>query len=462
MFVMLFSLLPVSPAHAADYDPNRPEILETDHLNCEAAILMEIDSGEVIFEKNADALMYPASTTKILTTYLALTMADVQDTVMISQNAVIIPEDSSKLGVTPGQQMNLLDLLYGTMLTSGNDGANAIAEAVSGSIPDFVDLMNAAADAFGCTNTHFANAHGYHDENHFTTARDMAIIARQAMKNETMRQIANTKSYVLPKDNVSRARQVNTTNKMIRLDENKPDCYYEYGTGVKTGHHSAAGWCLVSTATKDGVTLLSVVFNASSETRSYTDSKKLFNYGFTQYISTSIEEIYAMNPKVIDISSFALEDPEVGKLTLSLHKVDDLATDMIVTTRNQLEVWVQEFNDRTVTEFTRVFKAPVTAGEVMGTVTYTPEEGNPVVYELIATRSIQARERLAPTLDEIIEAAMSDPNPFPRLTFEMFLLFIGFPVAAIFLFLRFAKFSRRFFKKKTKVKAVKPKARYYQ
>ena len=244
--------------------------------------------------------------------------------------------------------------------------------------------------------------------------------------------------------------------------KNKPDCFYEYGTGVKTGHHSAAGWCLVSTATKDGVTLLSVVFNASSETRSYTDSKKLFNYGFTQYISTSIEEIYAMNPKVIDISSFALEDPEVGKLTLSLRKVDDLATDMIVTTRNQLEVWVQEFNERTVTEFTRVFKAPVTAGEVMGTVTYTPEEGNPVVYELLATRSIEARERLAPTLDEIIEAAMNDPNPFPRFTFEMFLRFIGVPIVLIFLFLRFAKFSRRFFKKKTKVKAVKPKARYYQ
>jgi len=460
--VMLLSLFPVAPAYAADYDPEKPEILETEHLNCEAAILVEMDSGEVIFEKNADAMMYPASTTKILTTYLALTMADPSDMVMVTESAVAIPEDSSKLGLAAGEELNLLDLLYGTMLTSGNDGANAIAEAVSGNIYSFVDLMNQAANAFGCTSTHFANAHGYHDENHFTTARDMALIARQALKNETMRQIANTKSYVMPRDNIYRERQVNTTNKMIRMDENKPDCYYEYGTGVKTGHHSAAGWCLVSTATKDGITLLSVVFNASSETRSYTDSKKLFNYGFTQYVSTSVAEIYAMNPKVVDISSFSLEDPEVGKLRLDLRKVDDLATDMIVTTKGNLEIWLQDFNEKTVTEFTRVFKAPITAGEVMGTLTYTPEEGNPVVYELLASRSIEAREMLAPTLDEIIQAAMNDPNPFPRFTVEIFIRFILLPLAAVLVFLRFARFSRKFFKKKTKVKAVKPKERYYQ
>ena len=460
--VLVLSLLPAAPAHAAEYSAEHPEILETEHLNCEAAILIEMDSGEVIFEKNADATMFPASTTKILTTYLALTMADMDDMVTVSYSAVDIPEDSSSLGLVAGQQLNLLDLLYGTMLTSGNDGANAIAEAVSGSIPDFVSLMNQAADAFGCTGTQFANPHGYHDENHFTTARDMALIARQALKNETMRQIANTKSYVLPRDNMFRERQVNTTNKLIRRDENKPDCFYEYGSGVKTGHHSAAGWCLVATATKDGCTLLSVVMNASSETRSYTDTQKLFNYGFTQYISTSVSEIYAMNPKVIDISSFSLDDPLVGKLELNLRKIDDLATDMVLTTRTSLELWLQDFDERTVTEFTRAFKAPITAGEVMGTLTYTPEEGNPVVYELLASRSIAAREQLAPTLEEIIAQAMNDPNPFPRFTFEIFLRFIGLPLIAILLLFRFSKFSRRFFKKKKKVKAVKPKERYYQ
>ena len=459
---MMLSFAPVPAAHAAEYDPNRPDILETEHLNCEAAILLEIDSGEVIFEKNADAMMYPASTTKILTTYLALTMADVTENTVVSPYAVQIPEDSSKLGLAIGEEINLLDLLYGTMLTSGNDGANAIAEAVSGSVYAFVDLMNTAADAFGCTATHFANAHGYHDENHYTTARDMAIIARQALKNETMRQIANTRSYVMPRDNIYRERQVNTTNKMIRKDENKPDCYYEYATGVKTGHHSAAGWCLVSTATKDGITLLSVVFNASSETRSYTDSQKLFNYGFTQYISTTVAEIYEKNPKVVDISGFALEDQEVGKLRLDLRKVDELSADMIVTTKTNLEIWSQEFHDRTVTEYTRAFKAPITRGEVMGTLTYAPEAGNPVVYELIASRSIEARESLAPTLEEIIEAAMNDPNPFPRFTFEIFVRFIAVPVLLLMVLFRFTKFSKRIFKKREKVKAVKPSERYYQ
>lgn len=460
--LLMFSLAPFSVASAAEYDPAHPDILEPEHLNCEAAILVEVDTGDIIFEKNADAMMYPASTTKILTTYLALTMADVTETTVVSPFAVQIPEDSSKLGLAAGEEINLLDLLYGTMLTSGNDGANAIAEAVSGNIQDFVYLMNSAAEAFGCSATHFANAHGYHDENHYTTARDMAIIARQALKNETMRQIANTRSYVLPRDNVYRERQVNTTNKMIRKDENKPDCYYEYATGVKTGHHSAAGWCLVSTATKDGITLLSVVFNASSETRSYTDSQKLFNYGFTQYISTTVSEIYENNPRIVDISSFALEDPEVGKLRLDLRKVDELSTDMIVTTKTNLEIWTQEFHERTVTEYTRAFKAPITRGEVMGTLTYSPEEGNPVVYELIASRSIEARESLAPTLEEIIEATMNDPNPFPRFTFEIFIRFIAVPVAIILVLLRFSRFSKRIFKKREKVKAVKPSERYYQ
>lgn len=460
--LILLSSLPLSPAYAAEYDPEHPEILETEHLNCESAILIEMDSGEVIFEKNADAMMYPASTTKILTAYLALTMGDTTESVTASDTALAVPEDSSKLGLASGEIVNLMDLVYGTMLTSGNDGANVIAEAVSGTIPEFVDLMNQAAYAFGCTSTHFANAHGYHDENHFTTARDMAKIARQALKNETMRQVANTRTYVMPRDNVYRDRQVNTTNRMILLDENHENCYYEYATGVKTGHHSAAGWCLVSSATKDGVTLLSVVFNASSETRSYTDSIKLLNYGFTQYISTSIAEIYKMNPKVIDISGFALDDTNVGKLELKLKKVDSLTPDLIVTTRNNLEYWLQNFGDLTITEFTRVFKAPITQGEVIGTLTYQPEEGNPVVYELVAARSIEARESLAPSLEEIIEEAQNDPNPFPRFTFELFLTHILIPAAIVVFLLRLTKLSKKIFKKRSKVKVIKPKDRYYR
>ena len=166
----LFALLlcPFFPALAADYDPAHPENLTTEHLNAQACILIEKDSGDVIFEKNADAMMYPASTTKIMTAYLALTMADVSETTVCSPTALAVPEDSSSARLVAGEQVNLLDLVYVTMLKSANDGANVIAEAVSGSIPAFVDLMNQAADVLGCTGTHFANAHGLHDENHYT------------------------------------------------------------------------------------------------------------------------------------------------------------------------------------------------------------------------------------------------------------------------------------------------------
>ncbi len=460
----LFALLlcPFFPALAADYDPAHPENLTTEHLNAQACILIEKDSGDVIFEKNADAMMYPASTTKIMTAYLALTMADVSETTVCSPTALAVPEDSSSARLVAGEQVNLLDLVYVTMLKSANDGANVIAEAVSGSIPAFVELMNQAADVLGCTGTHFANAHGYHDENHYTTARDMAVIARAALKNETLRQIVNTKSYTMPKDNMRDAREYANTNKFINYSESSENCYYQWGNGVKTGHHSAAGYCLVSSATKDGVSLIAVVFGASSETASYTDSIKLMDYGFTQYVSTSIAEIYAMNPKVVDISGFSLDDENVGKLELALQKTDEITPDLVVTTQTGLEYWLQNFNDLTVTEYTRAFSAPITQGEVMGTLTYYPESGSPVVYNLIATRSVVAREALAPTLNEIIEAAENDPNPFPRFTFELFLLYIALPLFLLYLLLRALGVFRKTLKKHHKVRVVKPKNRYYQ
>lgn len=149
--------------------------------------------------------------TKILTVLIALTFADdLNETVVVSENAVNVPADSSTMYLKAGEEIRLIDVIYGTMLLSANDGANVIAEAIAGDIPRFVDLMNTTAQTLGCDHSHFVNPHGYHDDNHYSTARDIAVIAREAMKNETFREIVATTSYQLPRTNKQRSRTITT------------------------------------------------------------------------------------------------------------------------------------------------------------------------------------------------------------------------------------------------------------
>ena len=462
LMICLMMIPSVTEAEEGGYDPDHPEYLENSDLSCSSAILIEYESGRVLYEKNADTRCYPASTTKMLTVFLALLMGDPEQSCYVSNEAMMIPDDSSRIGLVPGEVVTLKDLEYATMVVSGNDGANVIAENIAGSIPGFVDLMNRAASAFGCTGTHFSNPHGYHDEDHYSTARDMAVIARTAMQNSTFRLIANTKSYTMPADNTSGERNLNNTNRLINRSEAHESSFYSYANGIKTGQHSAAGYCLAASAVKNGVHLISVVFNASSDANRYRVTIRLFEYGFTQFLSTSILEIYEMNPRVVDISGFDLNDPQLGKLELALQRTDTTVPDLVVTTSQDVQYWVQNFNVLTYTEYTRSFRAPVNAGEIMGTLTYYPENSSPVVYDLVATRSVAARESLAPTLEEIIAQANADPNPFPRFTFELFLKFIVLPLIVLYAAIRLIRMVRRNHRKTVRMKTINPRERYYQ
>lgn len=267
-------------ALAEEYNANEPEKLDEGHLSATSAILIEADSGKVIFEKNADQLMHPASTTKILTVWLALTIGDPNQVITVSEAAVNLAEDESSAKLAAGEEVALIDLLYAAMLPSGNDAANAIAEGLGGTRETYVAMMNHAARSLGCTRTNFANPHGLTQDNHYTTARDMAIIARVAMQNETFREIAHSASHVMPRDNIYRSRTIANGNDFITLREGKESRYYEYGTGIKTGTTEAAGKCFVGSASKDGVNLISVVFNAEKDADRYTDTIKLMDYGF--------------------------------------------------------------------------------------------------------------------------------------------------------------------------------------
>ena len=178
-------------------------------IHSKAAIAMDADSSIILYNKDINKKIYPASTTKIITAILAIENLDLNRSVVVSKSAISIPWDSSSVYLKEGEIVSVKDLLYCLLLNSGNDAANVLAEAVSGDIPHFVTLMNIKAKEIGCTNTNFNNAHGYSDDNHYTTALDMAKIFNYCIQNETFVDIISAKSYVVEKTNKTNTRICN-------------------------------------------------------------------------------------------------------------------------------------------------------------------------------------------------------------------------------------------------------------
>ena len=449
---------PTLSPDAVKYDPEHPEELYPEQLYAASAVLMTQDKGEVIFEKDADTIRYPASMTKIMTVLLALMFIDDLDQkVVVSATAVDVPPDSSTMYLKEGEEVRLIDVIYGTMLLSANDGANVIAETVSGDIPHFVDLMNETAVAFGCQNTHFVNPHGYHDDNHYSSAMDIAIIAREAMKNPIFREIAGTVTYQLPRTNKQRARTITTkTEYMLTGSEEEPNKYfYEYATGIKTGSHSHSGYCFAGAASKDGVDLISVVMYTGKRAR-WADTIKLMNYGFSQYMSVSPIDLYNMNPITIETSNYSVQDTNRGKVQLICSPLEGSAE--IVATKSEVKRMADNLKDIVLIQYTRDFQAPISAGEQIGTMTYFPEHGDPVVYSLTAARSVEQRDNVPKTLDEIIAETYADPNPFPPFNFE-FAMVVFSPVLLLILVIVLIIVSRKK-RRAHKMHAPRPVNRY--
>ncbi|HSK69906.1 MAG TPA: D-alanyl-D-alanine carboxypeptidase family protein [Candidatus Limnocylindria bacterium] len=433
----LFFILPIPHARASAYDPARPDVLVSNNLRAASAILVSQDTGEVLFEHNADEIRPPASTTKVMTVLLALRLGNPDDMVTVSPAAVAIPEDASSIGLKAGEQVRMADLIRATMVASGNDGAIAIAEHISGTEAAFVQLMNEAAQRYGCTRTNFVNSHGYHQDYHLSTARDLAVIAREAMRDPEFREIALLTAYTLPQTNLSPARNLSSQAASFLRSREDNASYYQYATGIKTGQHSLAGYCFIGSAEKQGVRLISVVLKSGSTAR-FTDTRRLMEYGFAQYQSTSVTEIYNQQPKVVNVSGFALEDADMGRLELAIRKSDPAADDALVSFKGDRQNQEDVYRARTQYSFTRTLEAPIEAGEVLGTMVYTPAASGagPIYYDLIATRGILRRPTLAPTVDEIRAYTAADPNPFPRFTAE-FAVIALLPVIAIIVLSQF-------------------------
>lgn len=270
-------LLQVNPTEvsAAEYWPEGPEV------ESPSVILMEMSTGTILYEKNCDEQNYPASITKIMTTLIALENASLDEIVTFSDDAINNTEGSG-IYRDYGEQMTMEQCLYAVMLNSANECAYAVAEHVGGTVDHFVEMMNEKAAELGCTNTHFANPHGLFDENHYTTAHDMALIARAAYQNETFRIITGTARYTIPPTN-KHEEQTDLQNHNEMLYPFKTLKYrYEYCTGGKTGYTDIARSTLVTYAEKDGMSLVCVVMHTESPNQ-WTDSINLFDYAFDNF-----------------------------------------------------------------------------------------------------------------------------------------------------------------------------------
>lgn len=274
---------------------------------CTSAVLIDATTGTILAEKNADKKMYPASLTKIMTAILALEMGELSDVIKVDDTT---PYEitGSHIALEPGEMLTLKDMLYALMLPSANDAALTIAKYYGKTEEDFVKLMNDKAKELGAYNTHFVNPHGLHDDNHYTTAADLALITKYAMQNETFREIVKTIKYeVKPTNKKSEPRYFTNLNKLICNSGYGKICVdgayispaYEYATGVKTGYTPEAGNTLVASAEKNGTELIAVIMQSES-IEMYQDAHNLFNYGFNEYESVALisENTFVQNIKI--------------------------------------------------------------------------------------------------------------------------------------------------------------------
>ena len=294
---VLLAVLLVGSAAPGALAADDPQI-DTTH----AAMLVALgDDGEqtVLYEKNADERMYPASLTKVMTVLLAV--EDIEAGKLALTDPVTaqagfdydLISAGSSVYIVSGETMTLENYLYCAMLSFGNDACNVIARYVGGTIADFIERMNTRAAELGCTDTHFANTHGLPNEDHYTTARDFSRIVCEAAEHELFMTICSTVTYTVPATNLSIERTLSNSNSLI--NPSNPlypgDWGYEYAKGIKTGHTTAAGYCLASSAEKDGMRLVSVVLKCDSYTQAdgtvyyghFADTRTLFEWGFENY-----------------------------------------------------------------------------------------------------------------------------------------------------------------------------------
>ncbi len=265
-------------------------------ITAETAVLIDAETGQVIYDKEMHKQMFPASITKIMTTILAVEELELNEKLTVSQEAVdAVSRNASHIALTTGEEITVKEAIYASLLASANDACNVLAEAVSGDMESFAKLMTEKAREFGALGTNFTNSNGLKDDNHYTTAYDMAMITKYGLKNKDWREMFGERRYEMPPTN--KQDEVRYLNKQhVMIFEQK--YYYEGIIGGKTGYTTVAKHTLVTAAERDGVTLIAVVMKCPNNMDKYDDTKALLDYGFENFEKITLNNDNIENRKV--------------------------------------------------------------------------------------------------------------------------------------------------------------------
>lgn len=361
---MLFSVV--------NYAENEPTIYS------EGAVLIEANTGTVLYEKNSNEKLEPASTTKILTALLATEKCDLNEVATANNTAIKgIPSNYAIADIRVGEQFTIEQLLNVMLIHSANEAANVIAEHIAGSQEEFAKMMNERAKELGCKNSNFVNANGLENENHYTTAYDLALIMKQCIKNDVFKKILLTDKCTLPATELNSEERIFQNNNS--LIEKGDKYYYQYCKGGKTGYTKEAKNCLVSFASKDGMDLIAVVLKGETtetgESARNRDTINLFEYGFNNYNLQTIKK------KDETVTSVEVKDNDGNTKQLKVKLENDIA--VVNKDENKTQKDIKPEID------VNVENAPIEKGEVVGTATYKIN-GEEYTSNLLAAETIEA------------------------------------------------------------------------
>lgn len=338
-------------------------------MTANAIYLMDNKTNAVLYSKNENEKVYPASTTKILTAIIALENCNLNDVVTASYNSVMsIPEGYSTANIQIGEQLTVEQLLELLLIHSANDAANVLAEFTGGSIDSFVSMMNTKLNDLNLTGSHFTNPYGLHDDNHYTTAHDLAYLMQYCLKNETFRKLAGKASCAIPATNLYEPRIYSSTNELLIPESSN---YYKYLLTGKTGFTSQAKECLVSSAYRDDLELIGVVLGSDNR---FSDARKLYQYGYSNY---SIQKV--VNKDAI-VTNIHVKNAKYDSRDLDLLAVEDISALM------NYEESPLNLNPKII--LYEPLSAPLEEGTVLGKAIY---EINGVTYttDLIASHNVE-------------------------------------------------------------------------
>ncbi|ACB83651.1 D-alanyl-D-alanine carboxypeptidase family protein [Natranaerobius thermophilus] len=362
IFLLMINTFTVSDVTAKQLYPQE---FETPEIEAETAVLMEFESGKVLYDQEMHRQMHPASTTKIMTALLLIENASLREQVVVSENA--FGTDGSSMYLNLDEKITTRDLLYGLMVRSANDAAVAIAEYVAGSVENFADMMNSRAKELGAKNTNFKNPHGLTEENHKTTAYDLGVIAREALKNPKFRSVASTRRITLdwPEEE---------DEDRLLVNRNELLADYPGALGVKTGYTRSANQTFVAAAERDGMTLIAVVLS-TSRNRLFEDAKELLDFGFEAFEQVEIfEQNDVITSTEVENSNQELELIVEESLSLPIPK---MATEI------EQRVDLEE----------QLLKAPIEEGEQVGSLDLLLEEEEIVSVPLYTKEDVEKAPR---------------------------------------------------------------------